>query len=162
MKRTGFKSQGKPLQRKKPMARGTTRLEQRKPPERTGTLRTHAVDQAKPAAPKKMRSRGFKGRAPTAAEKRFMDQAGAVPCVACAIDGIRNDHISLHHTKGRTAPGAHFHVLPLCAPHHQPDDTDPAGRPSVHEHPERFRERYGTEAELVADLWLHLEFTPPE
>ena len=97
------------------------------------------------------KSKGMKGRTPTAEEERFMDQVGGLGCIACAKDGIVNPWISLHHIDGRTKPGAHMLVLPLCAPHHQQDDSDPAGRLSVHGHKAQFTARYGTELELLAE-----------
>jgi hypothetical protein len=160
LKRTGFKP------RTAPMARGTSTLKAKAPMARGAGMKSSsqlsravAPPSSKPK-PKKS-SRGMKGRAPTAAEQRYMDQAGAVPCLACTKDGIHNDHTSLHHTDGRTKPGAHFKTMPLCAPHHQPDDTDPMGRPSVHEHYGEFKARYGTEAVLLAELHALLGFVLP-
>lgn len=72
------------------------------------------------AKPRKaIKSRGNKGRTPTAAERRIMDKLGALPCIACLIHGKVSPLISLHHIDGRTAPDAHAHVLPLCNFHHQ-------------------------------------------
>lgn len=68
---------------------------------------------------KAIKSRGNKGRTPTAAERRIMDKLGALPCIACLIHGKVSPLISLHHIDGRTAPDAHAHVLPLCNFHHQ-------------------------------------------
>lgn len=59
------------------------------------------------------------GRTPTADEKRFMDKMGKLPCVACLLNGKQSPLISLHHIDGRTKPGAHFEILPLCVYHHQ-------------------------------------------
>lgn len=97
---------------------------------------------------KALKSRGMKGRAPTAAEQRFMNAIAQLGCIACLKDGRANSHISLHHIDGRTKPGAHFLVLPLCAPHHQQDDSDPAQRISVHGWKTRFEAKYGTQVEL--------------
>jgi hypothetical protein len=99
----------------------------------------------------KLKSRGMKGRAPTATERALMDKIAALGCIACRHDGICNPWVSLHHIDGRTKPGAHLRVLPLCAPHHQQDDTDPLQRPSVHGRKETFTARYGTEGELLAE-----------
>ncbi len=60
-----------------------------------------------------------KGRTPTAQERRHMDAIGALPCCCCARFGREQPVISLHHTEGRTAPGCHSKVLPLCLYHHQ-------------------------------------------
>lgn len=77
---------------------------------------------APPAEPRRAapaRSRGTKGRAPTAKEKAVMDALGRLPCIACLMNGQRTEEISLHHIDGRTKPGAHLLVLPLCKWHHQ-------------------------------------------
>lgn len=66
-----------------------------------------------------IRSRGAKGRAPTADERSVMDALGRLPCIACLMNGQQTEEISLHHIYGRTKPGAHFAVLPLCKWHHQ-------------------------------------------
>lgn len=90
-----------------------------------------------------------------------MDLAGTVPCMACRIDGRTNHEISLHHTDGRTKPGAHFKVLPLCGPHHQQDDTDLLQRPSVHGRKKTFTALYGTEDELLLILYDEVGWQPP-
>jgi hypothetical protein len=105
----------------------------------------------------KLKSRSIKGRAPTLAERERMDKIAAIGCIACKHDGIDNPHVSLHHIDGRTKPGAHLKVLPLCAPHHQQDDTDPLQRPSVHGRKETFTARYGTEADLLAECLKLIE-----
>ncbi|WP_147200855.1 Ref family recombination enhancement nuclease [Pantoea sp. CCBC3-3-1] len=66
-----------------------------------------------------IRSRGSKGRTPTAAERTVMDALGKLPCIACLMHGKHTYEISLHHIDGRTKPGAHLLVLPLCVWHHQ-------------------------------------------
>lgn len=101
---------------------------------------------------KPMKSRGMKGRAPTTEEQRFMDAVGSLPCIACMKDGRHETVISLHHIDGRTKPGAHLMVLPLCGPHHQQDDSDLLKRPSVHGRKATFTARYGTELELLTEV----------
>jgi len=150
---------GKPLQRKTPMRQtGFSRASSKTPAAGAGMLRVAAVQakardrEAKPAKlVKPMKSRGMKGRPPTAEEARFMDKMGKLPCIACLKDGWTSHTISLHHIDGRTKPGAHFLVLPLCGPHHQQDDTDPRQRVSLHGHKKPFLARYGTERELLAE-----------
>lgn len=151
MRRSPLK-QGKPLHRKTPLFGGggfnTSAAG-------AGLLRIAAV-QAKtrtrePKLPKPMKSRGMKGRPPTAEEARFMDAIGALGCVACRKDGRINQMVSIHHIDGRTKPGAHFLILPLCGPHHQQDDTDLRGRISLHGRKATFQARYGTERELLAE-----------
>lgn len=146
---------GKPLQRKTAMSRGSGF---KTPAAGAGLLRVAATQaKARARAPKllkpakPMKSRGMKGRPPTAEEARFMDQMGALPCIACLKDGWLIHTVSLHHIDGRTKPGAHFLVLPLCAEHHQQDDTDPRQRISLHGRKATFQARYGTERELLEE-----------
>jgi len=167
-RRLSLKSGNKPLQRHTPMRPvGFSRASSKTPAAGAGLLRVAAV-QAKATFPgnreskplklaKPMKSRGMRGRPPTAEESRFMDRMGALPCIACLKDGCTDHTISLHHIDGRTKPGAHFLVLPLCAPHHQQDDTDPRGRISLHGAKKPFQARYGTERELLAECVEMLE-----
>lgn len=91
----------------------------------------------------------MKGRNPTAAEKRFHDQLASLGCIACRIDGNHNPIVSIHHIDGRTKPGAHMRVLPLCAGHHQ-DGYGIPGLIAVHPYKRRFEDRYGSQYELLA------------
>jgi hypothetical protein len=160
MKRGGPLKPGKGFApRSTPMARGTATLA-RSPMKRAAKPKAEPAAAVEKRVPAK-RGRGLKGRPPTAAERAFMDQAGKVPCLACTKDGRENRHVSLHHVDGRTKPGAHFLVLPLCAPHHQPDDTDPLERVALHGSKKVFGQMYGTERELLAELYRMLNFTPP-
>ena len=67
----------------------------------------------------KIKSRGLKGRTPTAEERRIANALGALPCIACYMHGVISEEVSLHHISGRTAPGCHKKQLPLCRWHHQ-------------------------------------------
>lgn len=141
MKTTKLLQPGKPLQRKTPLARTGAM--------KSGAFARLAAREHKTVA--KIKSRGMKGRAPTAVEKAFMDAIAGLGCIACAKDGHVNPWISLHHIDGRTKPGAHLLVLPLCAQHHQQDDTDPLGRVAVHGNKAQFEARYGSQLELLAE-----------
>lgn len=102
----------------------------------------------------------MKGRPVTDAEKLLHDKVAQLGCVACRQEGIFNTHISIHHVHGRTKPGAHMHVLPLCAPHHVDDGTALA----VHPHKRRWEAQYGKQDDLVAAQWkeLGVEHKQPE
>ena len=139
-----------------PMSRGSGF---KTPAAGAGLLRVAAV-QAKAAFPrnrepkpaklaKPMKSRGMKGRPPTAEEARFMDQMGKLPCICCLKDGWTNHEISLHHIDGRTKPRAHFLVLPLCAGHHQAGTGPNPTLIAVHPDKARFEARYGIQMELL-------------
>lgn len=84
---------------------------------------------------------------PTREEKAFWTRlADIVGCIACRLDGIKNHHVSIHHIDGRTKPGAHTKVLPLCDRHHQ---TGGEEAPSVHPWRARFEKKYGTQLDLL-------------
>lgn len=91
----------------------------------------------------------MKGRTPSAAERRFHDRLASLGCIACRIDGNHNPMVSIHHIDGRTKPGAHMRVLPLCAGHHQ-DGYGIPGLIAVHPYKRRFEDRYGSQYELLA------------
>lgn len=156
--------QRKPLERKTPMSRGSGF---KTPAAGAGLLRVAAV-QAKAAFPrnrepkppklaKPMKSRGMKGRPPTAEEARFMDAIASLGCIACKKDGWHNPDVSVHHIDGRTKPGAHFLVLGLCAGHHQHGTGPNPTLIAVHPYKARFEERYGTQRELLAECVAVLE-----
>ena len=84
---------------------------------------------------KKIASKGLKGRARTAEEKRLEKKLADIGCICCLNKGWYNSamqategqrFISMHHVAGRTQPWAHAKQLPLCHFHHQtpaPDDA---------------------------------------
>ena len=90
----------------------------------------------------------MKGCKPTAAEKRLHNQIAALGCIACRLDGNHNPVVSIHHIDGRTKPGAHLKVLPLCAGHHQ-DGTGIPGLIAVHPWKARFEAAYGRQLDLL-------------
>ncbi len=106
-----------------------------------------------PARKAKMKS---KERAVTSVEKLTWDRlANEIGCVACMKDGNFNPHVSIHHVDGRTKPGCHQLVLPLCSGHHQDGTGEDKSLIAVHPWKARFEARYGTQAELMA-LCAHL------
>lgn len=154
MRRSPLK-QGKSLERKTPMARGAGF---KSPAAGAGLLRVAAAQvkararEQKPAKlPKPMRSRGMKGRPPTADEARFMSTIADLGCIACRKDGWHNPDVSVHHIDGRTKPGAHLLVLPLCAGHHQDGTGLNPTLIAVHPYKARFEERYGAQRALLAE-----------
>ncbi|MCP1404274.1 Ref family recombination enhancement nuclease [Achromobacter insolitus] len=93
-----------------------------------------------------IKSKGMKGAPVSAAQKAFHDQlASRIGCVACRMDGIFNDYVSIHHIDGRTKPDAHWKVLPLCGSHHQDDGLAIA----IHPHKAMFETRYGKQMDLL-------------
>lgn len=92
----------------------------------------------------------MKGSTPSKAERELWDDLASLGCIACRKDGIFNSMVSIHHIDGRTKPGAHRKVLPLCAGHHQ-DGTGAPGLIAVHPYKARFEARYGRQIDLLDD-----------
>lgn len=90
----------------------------------------------------------MKGSTPTRADKQLWDKLAGLGCIACRHDGRFNPHVAIHHIDGRTKPGAHQKVLPLCASHHQEDGS---GAIAVHPWKKRFEQEYGTQIELLEE-----------
>lgn len=95
-----------------------------------------------------------KQRAVTPLEKAMWDRLARLGCIACMKEGRFNPHVSIHHVDGRTKPGCHLLVLPLCGPHHQDDGS---GALAVHPWKARFEKRYGQQLALVAECMAMLE-----
>lgn len=97
--------------------------------------------------PKRMKS---SQRSVTAKEKTYWNRLSTeVGCIACRIDGRLNHYVSIHHVDGRTKPGCHMLVLPLCAQHHQQDDSDVLERVAVHPNKATFEMLYGPQERLM-------------
>lgn len=91
----------------------------------------------------------MKGRTPTVDEMEHMKKVAALGCIACWVGlGIRTE-ATVHHCDGKTKPGAHFKVLPLCGLHHQ-GGKDCDEYTSVHPFKSAFHRRYGAERDLLA------------
>lgn len=99
----------------------------------------------------------MKGKSPSAKAKRFHDLlAQHIGCQACFQDhGTRNTHVSIHHIQGRTKPGAHFLVLPVCSGHHQDGYGEP-GMIAIHPYKARFEQRYGRQLDLLSQAVAEL------
>ena len=91
----------------------------------------------------------MKGRSATVKERELHSRIAALGCIACRIDGVFNDRVSIHHIHGRTKKNAHKMVLPLCAGHHQ-DGYGPVKMTAVHPYKKRFEKEYGLQDELCA------------
>lgn len=139
MKRSALAPSTKPMKRTA-MTRHVPLLASAKP--------TTGMDAAPPAKAKRMKSRQ---RAVSAADKLYWDRlASIVGCIACRLDGHINRYVSIHHIDGRTKPGCHQCVLPLCAGHHQQGTGNDPTLIARHPTKAQFVARYGPELELKA------------
>lgn len=95
-----------------------------------------AKAKARPVPSKPIKSKGLKGRARTAEEKRLEALLARIGCICCRNQGWYTDamnnqegqhFISMHHVDGRTKPWCHAKQLPLCQYHH--DTPPPQGAP---------------------------------
>jgi Recombination enhancement, RecA-dependent nuclease len=85
----------------------------------------------------------------TKAEKAHWDRVAEFGCIACRIDGYRNNIVSIHHCDGRTKKGAHMKVIALCAGHHQDGTGNDKNMLAIHPFKRRFEAKYGTQQKLI-------------
>ena len=87
--------------------------------------------------------------------KRFTELV-EIGCIACHIEGFGYTVPEIHHVRegmgmGQRAPDTD--TIPLCAPHHRGMGLKREGKiPGLHSHPKKFRERYGSERELLSQV----------
>lgn len=119
-----------------------------KPMVRSGFLARSSFKRSRESTPPRMKSQQ---RAPTKPEKLMWSRmADIVGCIACHLDGRHNLVVSIHHIDGRTKPGCHQKVLPLCAGHHQGATGEDKTLIAVHPDKARFEQRYRPQMELLA------------
>jgi hypothetical protein len=60
------------------------------------------------------------GRKPTEEEERYLDEVAQLGCIICLLYlSIKDSPSEIHHVDGKTKPGAHFKIIPLCDKHHR-------------------------------------------
>ncbi|MDH5572902.1 MAG: Ref family protein [Gammaproteobacteria bacterium] len=89
----------------------------------------------------------MKGRKPTSKEEAHIKLVVGLGCIVCLLDGIHTP-CEVHHTDGKTKPGAHFWILGLCYYHHR-GGADCQEYTSRHPHKAAFEDRYDTEENLM-------------
>lgn len=94
----------------------------------------------------------------TPADIELHDRLAALGCIACMKDGKCNLWVSIHHIDGRTKPGCHQLVLPLCAGHHQDRTGEDKTLIAIHPWKARFERRYGPQLALLAECHAHINF----
>lgn len=88
----------------------------------------------------------MRGRTPTADERRHMAAVAELGCCVCRRELGVHSPAAIHHTDGKTKPGAHYRVLPICSVHHQTGGYGVA----IHAGRVEWERRHGTQAELLA------------
>lgn len=94
----------------------------------------------------------MKGKTRNKEELEWQDKIAQYGCYCCREMGIENDYILIHHTDGRTKPGAHFRVIPLCSYHHDYHQTE-----GLHANTGAWRKKWGRESEILFKLseWVN-------
>lgn len=122
---------------------------------------------------KRIKSKGIKGRSPTALEKILANKIGDIGCICCLNkswytsdmqEQESTKFVSLHHVEGRTKEWAHAKVLPLCAYHH--DTPAPSNAPEELTPIHRGNKKEwiifnGTEEELLKQVYDIIEEDRP-
>lgn len=122
---------------------------------------------------KPIKSKGLKGRARTAEEKRLEALLARIGCICCknkgwyteAMNNQEGQHfISMHHVDGRTKPWSHAKQLPLCQYHH--DTPAPSHAPEelfpLHGTGRKLWEKVnGSQAELLQQVYDMVGETQP-
>ena len=122
---------------------------------------------------KAIKSKGLKGRNPSALEKILANKIGDIGCICCLnkkwytsdmAEQESTKFVSLHHIEGRTKEWAHAKVLPLCAHHHDtpapshaPEELTPIHRGNKKE----WIELNGTEEELLKQVYEMIDEDRP-
>jgi hypothetical protein len=117
---------------------------------------------AAPAKPKATRKLTTHQRPVSAAEQQLWDRmASEIGCIACRVAGrATSEYVSIHHIDGRTRPGCHLLVLPLCAGCHQQGTGNDKSLVAVHPNKARFEKLYGSQLELLDMIHAILGMQP--
>jgi hypothetical protein len=141
------------LKRSAPMSRGKgfKRPERERTPvpayRLTRICSAAVIGEAVVPVPKDVQAKPGK-RAPTVAEKAWMDAITSLGCIACHIDGHPGTPAAVHHLLRGGQRIGHLFTIPLCDPgHHQ--NGQAIGKVSRHPWKARFEAQYGTEMELL-------------
>ena len=98
----------------------------------------------------------MKGRTPTADERRHMTAVAELGCCVCHRELGVYSPAAIHHAAGKTKPGAHMLVLPLCGAHHQTGGYGVA----LHAGRVEWERLHGTQSELLA--WVAERVSPAQ
>lgn len=91
----------------------------------------------------------MKGRNPTAEERRHLAWVCSLGCYCCGKMGVEPwpDGTLPHHVEGKTKPGAHFKVIPLCDAHHSRYKIG-----GFHNNPTDWQSVWGDQYEILAEI----------
>lgn len=108
-------------------------------------------------APKKALKRKASPHA-TKEEKAHVARVAEMDCKACIKDGVPPAPTCIHHIRsgyGTAQRASNYEVLPLCEGHHQ--GLLDATKLAFHQAPRTWQLRYGTEIELLQEVYADLK-----
>lgn len=85
---------------------------------------------------------------PTAKQRRRWNKVAALGCLPCSLDGTEDTPAGISHAHDHGYRD-HDKVWPSCEIHHLEQHSQP-DVPNRHANPIEFRDRYGTDEELVS------------
>lgn len=87
----------------------------------------------------------------TKAERKHLDRLAQLGCIACIRAGHESGPCEIHHPRskaGMSQKASHYDAIPLCPAHHRTGGHGVA----IHAGQRTWEARFGTEAELLADV----------
>lgn len=87
----------------------------------------------------------------TKAERQHLERVAALGCIVCRREGLGESPAIIHHIRTGQGTGQradHFHTIPLCPAHHQFHGVGI----SYHDCPKTWESKFGTEADLLAQV----------
>ncbi len=93
--------------------------------------------------------------------KRHLLEVAALGCWVCKQNGNEGTPAEIHHLRdgmGRGQRASDYETLPLCPIHHRTGDgtENSGGEIGFHFNEPKFEARYGTERELLEQIYLEL------
>lgn len=87
----------------------------------------------------------------TSAERRHLSRVAQLGCIVCLREGLGETPCEIHHPRSLAGMGqkaSHFNAIGLCPTHHRTGGHGVA----LHAGQRTWEARFGTEAELLADV----------
>ena len=97
----------------------------------------------------------------SAAERAHMDKVAQLGCMACRTLGYEDTPAELHHVRDGAGAGmktTNYEVVGLCGAHHRFGGYGVA----YHAGPEAFEAKFGTERELLAEVYRLIGYKEQE
>lgn len=137
------------LQRKTPLARGTSTLKR--------TAFKRSAPKPRKTTPPKIKDIPKPRITSTAVERMHMGRVAEIGCIACLNLGYRGSLAEIHHVRALAGAGqrsSNFHTIGLCPNHHRLGGSGVA----FHAGKISFERNHGTELQLLGQVLRMLGF----